>query len=362
MGNKSNNILSLRRTIRGLLSEIDWADTFSDVQQKCLNPKEIVDYLNKVRANAFLDYKDREKFKKGKPFVHAKSEFFRKEDTEVDIDYFINQITTKPNSVVTKNDKMTKSGGVNEYVYNTGVPAFRGIVYNQKKGTFHLINTCPGASDCVFICYALKGNYIRYPKSYDNMTRRLNLLLNNPEQYKKQLYDEISAKAEEHKAFKGYKPKVIIRWNDSGDFFAKKYVDIVESVMDKLNEDGYNVSGYAYTKVADVAKDADFETTFSSGADKRQSKNIDLSKSKNSIIVPKEMFNDLDLMKVDDEIELKDRVSKKFNLNPNDVISYDEMKATTVLDEPRWHVLVTPDSGDDAAFRKDVKTILLTQH
>ena len=59
MGNKSNNILSLRRTIRGLISEIDWADTFSDVQQKCLNPKEIVDYLNKVRANAFLDYKDR---------------------------------------------------------------------------------------------------------------------------------------------------------------------------------------------------------------------------------------------------------------------------------------------------------------
>jgi len=30
--------------------------------------------------------------------------------------------------------------------------------------------------------------------------------------------------------------------------------------------------------------------------------------------------------------------------------------------EPRWHVLVTPGDGDDALYRKDVKTILLTEH
>ena len=29
---------------------------------------------------------------------------------------------------------------------------------------------------------------------------------------------------------------------------------------------------------------------------------------------------------------------------------------------PKWYVIVTPKSGDDAAFRPDVKGILLTQH
>lgn len=354
--------MEIRKVIRKVLSEIDWSDTFSDVKQKCLNPNDIVDYLNRVRANASKDYKEREKFKKGSPFVHAKSTFFKKEDSKVDIDYFIKQITSKPNSIITKNDKMTKSGGVNEYVYNTGVPSFRGIVYNKNKETFHVINTCPGASDCVFVCYALKGNYIRYPQSYDVMTRRLNLLLNEPEKYKKQMYEEILLKAEEHKAFKGYKPKVIIRWNDSGDFFAKKYLNIVEEVIKKLEDNNYNVSSYAYTKIADVAKNSDFDTTFSSDANKKESGKIDISKHKNAIIVPKEIFKDLNLMKIDDEIELKNRVSKKFNLNPDNVITYDDMRFTKLSDKPKWHVLVTPDSGDDAAFRKDVKTILLTQH
>ena len=42
----------VRKVVRKVLSEIDWSDTFSDVKQKCLNPNDIVDYLNRVRANA----------------------------------------------------------------------------------------------------------------------------------------------------------------------------------------------------------------------------------------------------------------------------------------------------------------------
>lgn len=51
---------------------------------------------------------------------------------------------------------------------------------------------------------------------------------------------------------------------------AGEYVDIAERVMKRLNDDGYNVGGYAYTKVADVAKDTEFDTTFSSGASRRE--------------------------------------------------------------------------------------------
>lgn len=38
------------------LNEIDWEDKFKDVQQKCMNIKMVVDYLNKVRANAPLHH------------------------------------------------------------------------------------------------------------------------------------------------------------------------------------------------------------------------------------------------------------------------------------------------------------------
>jgi hypothetical protein len=154
---------------KGQIDEIDWADTFSDVKQNCIDPKKVVDYLNRVRANAGLDTGDREKFDKGMPFVHAKSSFFKKGEGEVDIEYFIKQMTQKPNNVINTNDKILKSGGPHEFVYKTGIPAFRGIAYDMDKGTFHFINTCPGAGECATICYAMKGRYIQYPVSYDSM-------------------------------------------------------------------------------------------------------------------------------------------------------------------------------------------------
>lgn len=346
-----------------LLNEIDWEDTFSDVKKKCVEPRALVEYLNKVRANKDLGYSEREKFDAKFPFIHSKSKFFKDKPTGIDVDYFINEITKKPNNVVNTNDKILKSGGPHEYVYKTGIPAFRGIAYDIDKGKFYYINTCPGAGDCVLICYALKGNYIRYSNSYDSMTRRLNYLLNYPDNYEKQLYDELKAIAVEHKALTGYKSKVLLRWNDSGDFFTKKYVDIAERVIKNLQEDGYNVTSYAYTKMADVAKDQEFgDVTFSAGANKQQLAKIDLKKHKLSKIVPSGLFKDLDLMRVDDEQEFKKRVATKYQYDLNHIITHDEMMATPKTEIKKWHVIVTPNDGDDAAFRKDVKTILLTQH
>ena len=37
---------------KGQIDEIDWGDTFADVKQSCIDPKQVVDYLNKVKANA----------------------------------------------------------------------------------------------------------------------------------------------------------------------------------------------------------------------------------------------------------------------------------------------------------------------
>jgi hypothetical protein len=354
-------ILREALAFKAQIDEIDWENTFSDVKQTCVNPQDLVDYLNRVKANAGLHTNDREKFDKSQPYVHAKSSLLNAKG-DVDVDYFIKQITSKPNNLVNTNDKILKSGGPNEFVYKTGLPAFRGIAYDMKKGTFHYINTCPGAGTCVAICYAMRGRYIQYPVSYDSMTKRLNYLLNFPDKYEEQLYNELKAKAVEHRALAGYKAKVILRWNDSGDFFTKKYVKIAEDVMARLQADGYNVESYAYTKMGDVANTSDLDTTFSKGANKRETGKVDTKTHKFSDVVPKELFKDLDLHKIADEAELKNRVAKHFNLNPKDVITYDEMMQTPKGEEPKWAVIVTPENGDDAAFRKDVKAVLLTQH
>ena len=73
-------------------------------------------------------------------------------------------------------------------------------------------------------------------------------------------------------------------------------------------------------------------------------------------------MKDFDLMRVDDEQEFKKRVATKYQYDLNHIITYDEMMATPKTEIKKWHVIVTPNDGDDAAFRKDVKTILLTQH
>jgi hypothetical protein len=271
-------------------------------------------------------------------------------------------MTEPPANIVNTNEKILKSGGQHEFVYKTGVPAFRGIVYDESKGKFMVINTCPGAGKCVVICYARHGRYIQYPNAYDSMTKRLNLLLNHPDKYEEQLYSELKEKCKEHEAYEGYKPKVILRWNDSGDFFTRKYKQIAEDVMNRLKKEGYNIESYAYTKVADVTKDAGFQTTFSSGANSTETGKVDFSKHKLSIIVPKEIFKGLDLMKVADEQKLKINVAKHFVLPISDVLTYGEMMAMPKGEIPKWHVIVTPGDGDDAAFRKDVKTILLIQH
>jgi len=343
-----------------LYNEVDWEGEFSDVQKECLNPDRLVAYLNAVRANYGKKTKDREKFPASMPYIHSRSDLFAEGD--LDIEDFIKRISEPPKNVVNKNSKIENTGGPHEFVYKTGVPALRGIIYDKSSGKFFVINTCPGAGSCALICYARHGRYIQYSESYDSMTRRLNLLLNDPDEYERRMYEELKAKCEEHGARAGYKPKVLLRWNDSGDFFAARYKRMAETVMARLKREGYKVDSYAYTKVADVANDAEFQTTFSSGSNPRQAARVNMDYHKMSVVVPKDMFKDLDLMKISDEQTLKDRIAKKFSLPAEDILTYGEMMSTPRANSPRWHVIVNSGDGDDAAFRGDVKTILLTQH
>ena len=362
MNKRLRVLLREELAFKGEINEVDWEDTFQDVKKTCMSHDALAEYLNKVRANAGKHTNDREKFSPDKPYFHAKSHHFNDENEALDVDSFIANITAMPNHLVNDNEKMRKSGGPHQHIYKTGVPALRGLVYDIEKGKFFVINTCPGAGSCIAICYARKGNYIRYQASYDNMTKRLNLLLNDPKKYEVLLYDELKTLAIEHKALAGYKSEVILRWNDSGDFFTKKYVEIAERVMNKLQADGYNVRSYAYTKVGDVANNSELDLTFSAGANKREMLKVYTDNQKVALVIPKDVFKGLDLMKVADEQELKKRATKFFNLNPNDVITYDEMMQTPTGEEAKLHVIVTPEDGDDAAFRPDVKSVLLTQH
>lgn len=348
------------------LNEVNWEADYPDVTPTCEDPAKIVAYLNAVRANKDLKTADREKFPITMPFVHAKSRFFG-DKRYFDPEEFIKKMTERPKVLVDRNSKIEKTGGSNEFVYKTGIPAFRGIVYDEHNNKFVFINTCPGAGTCVKGCYARKNFFITYPQVYDSLTKKLNFLMNHPEEYESQLKKEIKNICENHEAKKGFRPKVILRWNDSGDFFAKKYTEIAERVIKELQKD-YNVDSYAYTKLANVANNADFQTTFSIGANDNQNKLLDLGLKKKkepikkSIIVPKEMFKGLNILKIADEEKIKNKIAAKFDLPVEDILTYDELMRTPYMATPKWHVIVTTGDGDDAAFRKDVKTILLKEH
>jgi len=265
-----------------LYNEIDWDVTWSDVEKICWDTDKLVEYLNDVISNRGVKTKKRKKFPSTLPFIHSSSKLLGKEDIDenIDINDFIEQITKKPNNVVDPNDKMLKSGMPNEFVYKTGIPALRGIVYDIEKNKFFVINTCPGAGECALICYSRKNNYIRYPESYDSMTRSLNYMLNYPDEYENMLYEELKEKCIEHGAKTGYEPKVLFRWNDSGDFFSKRYRLMAYRVMKKLTSEGYNIADAAYTKVADAAytKVADAVNEPNYNQKKMKSKNLNKAK------------------------------------------------------------------------------------
>jgi hypothetical protein len=161
-----------------------------------------------------------------------------------------------------------------------------------------------------------------------------------------------------------------MRWNDSGDFFGKKYIWIAISVMKELRKKGYNIKDDVYTKIANVATNPNFDKTkFSIGASKKESDLINFTKVDWGDIFepPKgEVYN----MNTPNGLKnLKQLVSQQYAIyNKNkpfkieDIVTLDELKRIPETKKRRFVVIVPPSSSDDAAVREDVKGILNVKH
>ncbi len=275
-----------------------------------------------------------------------------------------------------------KKGSVgNRVIVNVGVPAIKGLVYDTDSKEFYYVNTCPGAGSCMNICYATKGSFVQYPAVFINQTRILNLLLNNPNKFRKILELEL-----ETIAVKNPDKEILLRWNDSGDFFARKYAKIAKEITKSLADKGYNFKSYAYTKLADVYKDEkpeNFIMTFSDGANKKENKKMgDAVREKESVVVPKSMFIDLikklpsgkyykdedgkTYFQDDKALDiLKDRLVAKYNVEKDSIVTHDEF--LKIKEDPKsnkqYNVIIMPSGDSDyPASRKDVHYMFLLFH
>ncbi len=361
-----------------ILTEIDWNEKYGDVSKKPMGLEQTKEYLAKVVGNCQLPPKNREKLSPDKPYIHAKK-IQKTEDGEIDIQSFIADITKMPKEILSSNAKMEKSSDGDSLSVNIGIPALRGLVYDIAEENFYIVNTCPGAGSCALICYARRGSYVMFPDTFVKQTRVLNLLLNYPDRFEKLLFREL-----ESFAIKYPEKEIQMRWNDAGDFFSAEYYAIATRITKGLKAEGYNVKSYGYTKMGDVVNlaDPDMTINFSDDANKKETGKIkDLAGAKKSVIVAKNVFDDL-LVKDDKNRnyitnekgkvvfkdgqngvnELKNRLAKLYNVDASTILTYDELM-NTPQGESIYNVIVMPKGdGDRGAQRSDVKTSFLLFH
>ncbi len=364
------------------VNEVDWDEEFSDVKKTCLAPEMVVKMLNDQLSRLDKPSKDREKIDANTPIISRGN--LPLADGDIDVEQFIKEITARPKQIFDRNPKMEKSdtGGF-QYTVNTGIPALRGIIYDIDNQKFFTINTCPGAGTCAVSCYARKGFYIMNDGKNLKYIQRLNLLLNDPEEYENIIMDELDPlayKIKRDSRKEGKDIKLVIRWNDAGDFFAKKYYDIAISVTNQLVKAGYNIESYAYTKMGDIANIADpnFVMNFSDDANKKETAKVDTGAAKISKIVPKELFKDIFLkdgpsyvkdekgkaMFKDDASKerLKNLISVKYNV-PYETLAFNDELPPEQSSDYLYNVIVLPTGDSDiAAQRRDVRISFLLQH
>jgi Gene product 88 len=313
---------------------------------------------------------------------------------EWDLDDLARQITTRPRAILGTNAKMEKSANEGEIVYDLTLPALSGIVVDEENGDFVEITTCPGAGECQLFCYARKGGYVMFPASSMSAAQALNFLVNDPDGYMARVNTEIqtikgqigkaSAKAAKQSGNAAQPIQLVVRWHDAGDFFSKEYLDLAYSIATS-NPD---IKFYAYTKMGDVAtgaKPANFIVNFSSGAKRAQDKKIEIHKAagnpvKQGLTLPKDMFRGLFVTDakgkyVKDEKgrtqvvsteaweQFKQNLAAKYKIDPDTIITYDQMLTVPEGPQPKWNVVIFPAGhGDRAANRLDVENSFLMFH
>jgi hypothetical protein len=226
----------------------------------------------------------------------------------------------------------------------------------------------------------MKGGFVQFEAAWLSRARMLTYLLNDPSGFFNQLDNEIKKEvAKGQKA--GY--NVTIRWHDSGDFFSPEYIQLAYN----LAQSNPNVLFYAYTKVADVVlgqKPNNFMINWSEGAHTSQEKKVkaadpSLAQTKNSRIVPTNLFYDLlvkdekkNLVKgpqgqwqvIPDKIpELKQRLAGEYGISANSILTYNEWETKGRKNpQMKYNVIITPGEPDLTARDPGVLSTLLLKH
>jgi len=381
------------------LNEIDWEGAFSDVKGSCIVPGAVVRFLNDEldRLNFNKQAKDKDRKRRGVKDVivtRGTIEDVIDETGNVNIDQFIKNITLEPVKIFDHKTKMEKSDiGRPQLTMNTGIPAITGIVYDKDNKQFYTVSTCPGAGECQLGCYARKAFYGMDDSKTMKLTRRLNLLLNDPERYEQMIMQELEPIAADLKRESVGMPEpmtLVLRWNDAGDFFGDRYFKVAVDVTKTLLDKGYKVKSYAYSKsskyVIELDKNKNFVVNFSTDAKPSETKRVkeyDIEGNiKLSETVPKELFDGIFEKKAsgyaksrsglalwkneNSPEELKDIIYKNYGSKLG--FNRDSLKYTYELpqkesDNRVFNVIVLPTGDSDiGAQRDDVRISFLLYH
>jgi len=387
------------------LSGLDEATTLP-ASTRDLKGQEFQDYMNRIKGTddidkktgqVKLDKKGNEKYVSGKtkgdkykmPYIHRSSiiEYLGPDGKTYDEDKIKQSLSQRPKSLLKQNEKMKHSNGEFEQFFNVGFAALTGIAVDESTNNLIIVNTCPGAGSCKVDCFAMKGGKVQFKAAWQSDGRILTYLLNDPSGFFNQLSSEISK--EEALGKKGDKKfpngwQTTIRWHDAGDFFSPEYLDMALKMAAKHPD----VKFYAYTKMAGAAlaqKPPNFIINWSEGANTSQEKQVkakdaNLDTTKNSRIVPDDLFQDLlvkdekkNLVKgssgqwqvqPDKLPELKQRLASEYKLSANSILSYDEYmaKRKSIPAGMKYNVIVAPGEGDISANDPNIISTLLLRH
>jgi hypothetical protein len=372
-----------------------------------IGDKELTDYLDRIRGVPDIDKKTglpkvdkkgKEKYVSGKtkqdkfrmPYIHRNSvmRYYSPAGKVYNTDAMKDEMKQRPPKLLKQNEKMKHSNGELEQFFNIGFAALVGAAIDESTNEVIIVNTCPGAGACMVDCFEMKGGFIQYEAGWLSRSRILTYLLNDPQGFSNQLNAEIDKEARAG-AKGGY--SVSVRWHNSGDFFSPEYIQLAFNIA-KANP---TVKFYAYTKIAEAAladKPKNFIINWSEGAKIGQEKKIkaqdpNLERTKNSRIVPENLFWDLlkkdakgnlDKEGADDKgaggrwvmrdqaatAELKKRLSQKYGLSVSSILDYDEYmaKRNSIPTGMKYNVIVAPGEGDVSANDHGVLSTLLLRH
>jgi hypothetical protein len=386
------------------LSGLDEA-TKLPAQSREFGGDEFQDYMKRIvgtpdvdkAGNVKTDKKGNEKYVSGKtksdrykmPYIHRSSvvSYLSPDGKTYDEDAVKKTLAIRPKALLKQNEKMKHSNGEFEQFFNVGFAALTGIALDEQTNKLIIVNTCPGAGACKVDCFAMKGGKVQFQGPWQSDGRILTYLLNDPDGFFNQLSAEITKESEAGK--KGDKKfpngwQTTVRWHDAGDFFSPEYLDMALKMAAKHPD----VKFYAYTKMAGAAlakKPDNFIINWSEGAHTSQEKQVkasdaNLDTTKNSRIVPDELFQDLlvkdekkNLVKgssgqwqvqPDKLPELKQRLASEYGLRANSILSYDEYmaKRKSIPQGMKYNVIVAPGEGDISANDQNIISTLLLRH